>query len=313
MTRGPSFLSPFSAPGDKASIDQTECVKRVRLLFDCQTVLVAKEELRDGGYHFHVAVPFAEAARYTFRSRIRSVFREFTDPPLEITLCYSQTQLLLLCTEFDNDPFASGRAIDWDAIKGKTLRIRRKPKPVSEERKQQSAPTPQSGIRVPPLEDQVRDAGIPFADRSANTISALSPSAKQSPSSLGSERPGDSNFHSAPPSSQSLVGSVPVEVVDSADETVVEESPQFDNSVEVDAESTIMRGDDELKPMDIPLDKPKPMDVKNPEEEVRIYLDVGLECWVRASTPKGKGGRGSPVVGRGKGGLRGQGEGRRGE
>jgi len=140
----PFFLiSLFHAHiGNRACIDQAECVERVRLLFTCETILVAKEGLHEG-HNLHVAVLFARAPRRTFGDKVRSAFPEF--PALEITPCYSHTQLLLLCTQFDRNPLVSGEPVDWNALKGKRLRIRRKPRVRCEDR---STPTPESAIEA---------------------------------------------------------------------------------------------------------------------------------------------------------------------
>ena len=64
-------------PADRRYVSRKMILRRVRATLECGAIVVAKEDHKEGGYHYHVAVLTSNASRNTATRIIRDAFEEW--------------------------------------------------------------------------------------------------------------------------------------------------------------------------------------------------------------------------------------------
>lgn len=75
-------------------------------LFECISIVVAKERHSEEGYHYHIGVINSDASRYTATSKIREAFPEFEGRQCNVSFQKGWNSICRYVTKQDNEPAA---------------------------------------------------------------------------------------------------------------------------------------------------------------------------------------------------------------
>lgn len=102
--------------GKRTTIDKGMIVQRIRTCFQCVTILVAKEEHKGEGYHFHVGVLNTCAKRESAPKKLRMAFPEFEGAQIKVTFHKAWPTVCQYVLKEDPHPLIWGEQ-SLDAIK----------------------------------------------------------------------------------------------------------------------------------------------------------------------------------------------------
>lgn len=106
--------------GERAKITKEECARRIRDIFDCKAILVAKEAhtTEPGTFHYHICIHCTNASRYTYLQKIRKAFPEFDGASIDVATHQSFSTAIAYATKNDEE---RGDPIDWDLVREERL------------------------------------------------------------------------------------------------------------------------------------------------------------------------------------------------
>ena len=94
--------------GDRSHYTAHFVSGKCRSVFSCQSVIVAKEQHKEGGYHYHVGILNDNASRKTATKRLREAFKEFSGNQLNVKFHKSWTTICEYVFKEDEDPYCWG-------------------------------------------------------------------------------------------------------------------------------------------------------------------------------------------------------------
>lgn len=94
--------------GDRAHYTPHFVVSKCRSLFNCESIIVAKELHKSKGYHYHVGILNDTASRYTATNQLRSAFPEFEGSQLNVSFHKSWNTICEYVFKQDSDPHCWG-------------------------------------------------------------------------------------------------------------------------------------------------------------------------------------------------------------
>ena len=83
-------------------------VSKCRSLFNCESIIVAKELHKDKGYHYHVGILNDTASRYKAATILRESFFEFDGRQLNVSFHKSWNTICEYIFKQDQDPYCWG-------------------------------------------------------------------------------------------------------------------------------------------------------------------------------------------------------------
>ena len=94
--------------GDRSHYTPHFVVSKCRSLFNCESVIVAKELHKSKGYHYHVGVLNDTASCHTASKELRSSFPEFDGRQLNVSFHKSWNTICEYVFKQDSDPYCWG-------------------------------------------------------------------------------------------------------------------------------------------------------------------------------------------------------------
>ena len=94
--------------GERSHYTPHFVVSKCRSLFNCESVVVAKELHKASGYHYHIGILNDTATRYTAARLLRESFREFEGRQLNVSFHKSWNTICEYIFKQDSEPFCWG-------------------------------------------------------------------------------------------------------------------------------------------------------------------------------------------------------------
>lgn len=94
--------------GDRSHYTSHFVVSKCRSLFNCESVIVAKELHKEKGYHYHVGILNDTASRHTAAKILREAFSEFDGRQLNVSFHKSWNTICEYIFKQDQDPYCWG-------------------------------------------------------------------------------------------------------------------------------------------------------------------------------------------------------------
>ena len=94
--------------GDRSHYTSHFVVSKCRSLFNCESLIVAKELHKEKGYHYHVGILNDTASRHTAATLLRSSFPEFEGRQLNVSFHKSWNSICEYVFKEDQDPYCWG-------------------------------------------------------------------------------------------------------------------------------------------------------------------------------------------------------------
>ncbi len=103
-----SFGSNHVESGDRRQYTPYFVVSKCKSLFNCESLIVAKELHKEKGYHYHVGIYNDTASRYTAVNKLRESFPEFSGRQLNVSFHKSWATICEYIFKQDQDPYCWG-------------------------------------------------------------------------------------------------------------------------------------------------------------------------------------------------------------
>ena len=94
----------------RGEVCRSDIMDKVRAIFDCRAIVIAKETHQEGGYHYHVGILNKTASKHTAAKKLRKILPEWAGQIVDIKIKFHKawSSICAYIVKEDKEPIVWG-------------------------------------------------------------------------------------------------------------------------------------------------------------------------------------------------------------